>query len=165
MATNGTLGRRGIARPDRGFASDPLGHRRHREDRLRLHPGPRVAPRLEVIAVGSRTQEGADRFAFEHEIPHRHGSYESLANDADVDVVYIGTPHSRTATTRCSADGEGGVEGVAVGAFEVADSRQSPIVRTGTPALRSASRQARVSGTSPDVMITVSARTFSSASP
>jgi predicted dehydrogenase len=54
-----------------------------------------LLPDAEVIAVGSRTQEGADRFAFEHEIPHRHGSYESLANDTDVDVVYIGTPHSR----------------------------------------------------------------------
>ena len=40
-------------------------------------------------------------------------------------------------------------------------SRQSPIVRTGTPALRSATANL-VSGTSPDVMITVSARTFSS---
>ena len=54
-----------------------------------------LLPDAEVIAVGSRTQESADRFAFEHEIPHRHGSYESLATDADVDVVYIGTPHSR----------------------------------------------------------------------
>ena len=54
-----------------------------------------LLPDAEVIAVGSRTQEGADRFAFEHEIPHRHGSYESLADDVDVDVVYIGTPHSR----------------------------------------------------------------------
>ena len=47
-----------------------------------------LLPDAEVLAVGSRTQEGADRFAFEHEIPHRHGSYESLANDNDVDVVY-----------------------------------------------------------------------------
>ena len=52
-------------------------------------------PDAEVIAVASRTQEGADRFAFEHAIPHRHGSYEAMANDPDVDVVYVGTPHSR----------------------------------------------------------------------
>ena len=52
-------------------------------------------PDAEVIAVASRTQEGADRFAFDHEIPHRHASYESMANDDEVDVVYVGTPHSR----------------------------------------------------------------------
>jgi predicted dehydrogenase len=54
-----------------------------------------LLPDAEVIAVASRTRESADRFAFDHEIPHRHASYESMANDDDVDVVYIGTPHSR----------------------------------------------------------------------
>ena len=52
-------------------------------------------PDAEVIAVASRTQDGADRFGDEHSIPHRHGSYEAMAADPDVDVVYIGTPHSR----------------------------------------------------------------------
>jgi predicted dehydrogenase len=52
-------------------------------------------PDAEVIAVASRTPEGADRFAFDHAIPHRHASYESMADDEDVDIVYIGTPHSR----------------------------------------------------------------------
>lgn len=49
----------------------------------------------EVVAVASRSQEAADRFADAHAIPHRHGSYEAMASDDDVDVVYIGTPHSR----------------------------------------------------------------------
>ncbi len=50
-------------------------------------------PDAEVIAVGSRTQASADEFADTWNIPNRHGSYESLVNDPDVDAVYIGTPH------------------------------------------------------------------------
>ena len=45
-------------------------------------------------AVGSRSQEGADTFGDRFNIPVRHGSYEALANDPDVDVVYISTPHA-----------------------------------------------------------------------
>lgn len=47
----------------------------------------------ETIAVGSRSKESADRFADALDIPHRHGSYESLVADPDVDVVYVATPH------------------------------------------------------------------------
>jgi len=46
-----------------------------------------------AVAVGSRTQASADAFADEYSIPHRHGSYEDLVADPDVDAVYIGTPH------------------------------------------------------------------------
>jgi predicted dehydrogenase len=46
-----------------------------------------------VTAVGSRAQGTADRFADEFGIPGRHASYESLAADPDVDVVYVATPH------------------------------------------------------------------------
>jgi predicted dehydrogenase len=48
----------------------------------------------EITAVGSRTQETADAFGNEYGIPNRHSSYEALASDPEVDVVYIGTPHS-----------------------------------------------------------------------
>src|SRR5574341_601899 len=51
-------------------------------------------PDAEIAAVGSRTQAAADAFAAEFGIPHRHASYTALANDPDVDVVYIGTPHT-----------------------------------------------------------------------
>jgi predicted dehydrogenase len=44
-----------------------------------------------VVAVGSRST--ADSFADEFGIPNRHGSYESLVSDPDVDVVYVATPH------------------------------------------------------------------------
>ncbi|HEX6366682.1 MAG TPA: Gfo/Idh/MocA family oxidoreductase [Agromyces sp.] len=46
-----------------------------------------------VQAVGSRSQASAEAFAAEFEITNVHGSYESLAADPDVDVVYVATPH------------------------------------------------------------------------
>jgi predicted dehydrogenase len=46
-----------------------------------------------VVAVGSRHQESADRFANRFDIPHRHAAYEELVTDPDVDVVYVATPH------------------------------------------------------------------------
>jgi predicted dehydrogenase len=46
-----------------------------------------------VTAVGSRSQASADAFAAEHGIPTAHASYEALAADPEVDVVYIATPH------------------------------------------------------------------------
>ncbi|WP_329068955.1 Gfo/Idh/MocA family protein [Amycolatopsis sp. NBC_01480] len=46
-----------------------------------------------VAAVGSRSRDSADRFADRLGISKRHGSYEELANDPDIDVVYVATPH------------------------------------------------------------------------
>src|SRR5881398_2522689 len=46
-----------------------------------------------VAAVGSRTAESADLFADRLGVVTRYGSYEALANDPDVDVVYVATPH------------------------------------------------------------------------
>jgi predicted dehydrogenase len=56
--------------------------------------GLRVCPDAEVAAVGSRTADAAERFGVRHGIPRRHPSYEALAADPDVDVIYIGTPHN-----------------------------------------------------------------------
>ena len=50
-------------------------------------------PDAELVAVGSRAQEKADAFAEEFGAPRRHASYEALADDADVDIVYVATPH------------------------------------------------------------------------
>jgi predicted dehydrogenase len=47
----------------------------------------------ELIAVGSRSQEKADAFAQPYGIAHRHASYEALVADADVDAIYVATPH------------------------------------------------------------------------
>jgi predicted dehydrogenase len=46
-----------------------------------------------VQAVGSRSQAGADAFAAEFGIPTAHPSYESLAADPEVDIIYVATPH------------------------------------------------------------------------
>ena len=46
-----------------------------------------------VVAIGSRSQESADRFADKFDIPNRHASYEALVADPAVEVVYVGTPH------------------------------------------------------------------------
>jgi len=51
-------------------------------------------PDAEIVAVGSRTAEGAQRFARAHGIPRAHGSYEALYADDEVDIVYIASPHS-----------------------------------------------------------------------
>jgi len=53
----------------------------------------RILPEADLVAVGSRAANTAKRFAKAFNIPHQHDSYEKLANDADVDVVYIATPH------------------------------------------------------------------------
>ncbi len=48
-----------------------------------------------VTAVASRSAEKASAFAATHGIPTSFGSYEELAASADVDAVYVATPHSR----------------------------------------------------------------------
>lgn len=46
-----------------------------------------------LVAVGSRTQESADKFGAEFSVPHRYGSYEKVLSDGDVDAVYISLPN------------------------------------------------------------------------
>ncbi|MGN6397118.1 MAG: Gfo/Idh/MocA family protein [Mucilaginibacter sp.] len=48
----------------------------------------------ELVAIGSRSQQGADDFGNEFNIRHRHSSYEALASNSEVDVIYIATPHN-----------------------------------------------------------------------
>ena len=47
----------------------------------------------QVVAIGSRSQESADRFADRFGIPKRHASYEALVADPAVEAVYVATPH------------------------------------------------------------------------
>jgi dihydrodiol dehydrogenase / D-xylose 1-dehydrogenase (NADP) len=47
----------------------------------------------EIVAVGSRSAERAAAFGEQYGVPRRYTSYEALANDPDVDVVYVATPH------------------------------------------------------------------------
>jgi predicted dehydrogenase len=46
-----------------------------------------------VAAVGSRSQQSADRFAQRFGVERAHPSYESLVSDTGVDIVYVATPH------------------------------------------------------------------------
>ena len=55
--------------------------------------GLKSAADAELYAVASRSQEKADAFGDEFGATKKYGSYEALANDPDVDAVYIGTPH------------------------------------------------------------------------
>jgi predicted dehydrogenase len=48
-----------------------------------------------IVAVASRVIERADDFADRFDIPTRYGSYEALAADTEVDIVYVATPHMR----------------------------------------------------------------------
>ena len=48
----------------------------------------------EAYAVGSRSQEKADEFARKWDVKKAYGSYAELMADPNVDLVYVGTPHS-----------------------------------------------------------------------
>ncbi|KAK5921101.1 hypothetical protein CgunFtcFv8_024837 [Champsocephalus gunnari] len=46
-----------------------------------------------IVAVAARDVKHAEEFAKKHNIPRVYGSYDELAKDPDIDVVYIGTIH------------------------------------------------------------------------
>ena len=48
----------------------------------------------EAYAVGSRQLETAEAFAAKWNISKAYGSYTELIADPDVDLIYVGTPHS-----------------------------------------------------------------------
>lgn len=52
-----------------------------------------LLPDAKLVAIGSRAQSRADAFGDRFAVPHRHASYEGVVANADVDVVYVATPH------------------------------------------------------------------------
>ncbi|SHK67548.1 Gfo/Idh/MocA family protein [Xylanibacter ruminicola] len=56
-----------------------------------------------AYAVGSRSIEKAEAFATKWDISKAYGSYAELIADADVDLVYVGTPHSHHYDVTCQA--------------------------------------------------------------
>ncbi len=52
-----------------------------------------VVPDAKLVAVGSRTLDKAKAFAAEFGAARAHGSYAALANDPEVDAIYVATPH------------------------------------------------------------------------
>jgi len=67
----------------------------------------RETPGAVIAAVASRSQEGADAFGAQFGIPLRLPGYEALADCADVDLVYIATPHALHAGNALSMLGGG----------------------------------------------------------
>ncbi len=47
----------------------------------------------ELLAVGSRSKQAAEEFGDQYGVPRRYASYAELANDPDLDAIYIATPH------------------------------------------------------------------------
>ena len=50
--------------------------------------------RAQLVAVGSRHRDRAERFATQHGIPTTHVGYEALVADPQVQAVYVASPHS-----------------------------------------------------------------------
>lgn len=48
----------------------------------------------ELLAVGASSLEKAQGFADEHNIPKAYGSYIELAQDKDIDLIYVATIHT-----------------------------------------------------------------------
>jgi len=54
----------------------------------------RLVKDAELIAIGSRSLETAQVFARDYPAKYLHGSYEALASNSEVDIIYIATPHN-----------------------------------------------------------------------
>lgn len=63
----------------------------------------KLVPDAELVAVGSRSQDKADSFAKEYDVPNAFGSYEDLFDFDEVDVLYIATPHNSHAELSIAA--------------------------------------------------------------
>ena len=50
-------------------------------------------PGAQLVAVASRSADSANKFGAQFGVARCHGSYQGLADDDQVDVVYIATPH------------------------------------------------------------------------
>ncbi len=53
-----------------------------------------LVPDAQTLAVGSRSLDAALAFADRFGIARSYGSWRELAEDTDIDVVYVATPHS-----------------------------------------------------------------------
>jgi predicted dehydrogenase len=64
-------------------------------------------PDAEVVAVASRSEASAKAFAERFGIERAYGDWAALAEDADIDVVYVATPHAahRAAAGLCLSAG------------------------------------------------------------
>src|SRR5664279_1460379 len=56
--------------------------------------GLKLLDNVELYAVGSRDKSRAEQFAGGHGFKKFYGSYKELAEDREVDIIYIASPHS-----------------------------------------------------------------------
>ncbi|PSJ18183.1 Gfo/Idh/MocA family protein [Nitrosomonas supralitoralis] len=68
----------------------------------------RKTPGIEVVAVAARSIQRAEAFAAKHSISRAYGSYELLAKDSEIDVIYVGTTHNfhKSHTLLCLENGK-----------------------------------------------------------
>ena len=57
--------------------------------------GIRILENAELYAVGSRDKDRAGKFAKDHGFKKYFGSYEELAGDPEVEIIYVASPHSQ----------------------------------------------------------------------
>lgn len=67
-----------------------------------------LSPQAELYACGARSEVRAAEFAAAHRLKKSFGTYESLIQCPEVDIVYIGTPHASHCelTLRCLEQGK-----------------------------------------------------------
>jgi predicted dehydrogenase len=53
-----------------------------------------LVPQSKLYAIGSRQVDTASAFARQYQVEKVYGSYEELAADPNVDIVYVATPHN-----------------------------------------------------------------------
>ncbi|MEM8886849.1 MAG: Gfo/Idh/MocA family oxidoreductase [Bacteroidota bacterium] len=56
--------------------------------------GLQLLPQAKIQAVASSNRDRAASFALDFNVPNIHDSYESLANDPEVDIIYVATTHN-----------------------------------------------------------------------
>jgi len=57
-------------------------------------PGAKESPKVDLLAVASRTRERADDYAKEWGIERAYGSYEELLQDTEIEALYISLPNT-----------------------------------------------------------------------
>jgi predicted dehydrogenase len=57
-------------------------------------PPATASPKVDLVAVASRTQERADDYARDWAIPRAYGSYAALLADPEIEAVYISLPNT-----------------------------------------------------------------------
>lgn len=57
--------------------------------------GLQTLPSARIQAVASRNDERRQAFATDFDVPNQHSSYETLAQDPEVDIIYVATPHTQ----------------------------------------------------------------------